>query len=294
MSDLKNFDDITPDMYDDLNKEIEQIWDDGCHGDCGSCGSDCSDNPNKYPEYATILLAVTGSKGGVGKSTVTALLAYALRRRGLKVGVLDADIPGASMPLLLGAKGPVKSEGSKISPVVTGDGIELLSYNLIADNLSDPVLWPGADTFNVVNYLYTSGSWSDLDVMLIDMPSGAGDIAINLLTAFPVSGSIVVGEDSELCVVPTQRCVNMCRMFMSSPYAYVENKSLDGEVRLANRYDLGDNCTSLALPLDPELASGDHAVLTSFRSDELEELAGKIAEAAATKKARREKREQQN
>lgn len=257
MIDPKDFDKITPDMYDQLNQEIEQIWDGGCHGDCGSCESDCNDNA--YPAFAKVLLAVTGGKGGCGKSTVTALLAFALAQKGYRVGVLDADIAGATMPLLLGAKGPIISQGNNVVPAKLDNGIQVLSYNLIADKLSDPVLWPGADTFNVVNYLYTSGAWEELDVMLIDMASGGGDVPINLYTAFPVDGTIIVGEDSALAEVPVQRCVGMTRMFLSAPWGYVENKSPDGQAHRAGAYDLPDKCVVTALPLLPELAgvSGD-------------------------------------
>lgn len=92
----------------------------------------------------------------------------------------------------------------------------------------------------MVNYLYTSGNWGeDNDVFLIDMPSGAGDVPINLYTAFPVDGTIIVGEPSELAVVPLQRCVAMTRMFLSAPVAYVENKSLDGGRPPASRWTWG-------------------------------------------------------
>lgn len=271
--DPKQFDQITPDMYDALNQQIEDIWEGGCHGDCGSCESDC--NQNAYPKFAKLLLAVTSGKGGTGKSTVTALLARKLAAMGLKVAVLDADLAGASMPLLLGASGPVTSENDKVNPVQVTDHIKLLSYNLIADDPAEPVLWPGGDIFNVVNYLYTSGNWGeDNDVFLIDMPAGAGDVPINLFTAFPVDGTIIVGEPSEVAVGPLQRCVAMCRMFLSSPVAYVENKSLDGGAHLAPRLDLGAKCVNFALPLSPELATAQSGVITPAMG----ELAGELAE----------------
>lgn len=263
--DPANFDKITPDMYDQLNQQIEDIWEGGCHGDCGSCESDC--NENAYPKFAKLLLAVTSGKGGTGKSTVTALLARELAGRGLKVAVLDADLAGASMPLLLGARGPVTSSGNKVVPVQVTDHIKLLSYDLISDDPSEPVLWPGGDIFNVVNYLYTSGSWGeDNDVFLIDMPSGAGDVPINLFTAFPVDGTIIVGEPSQLAQAPLRRCVAMTRMFLSSPVAYVENKSLDGGAHLAPNLDLGAKCVNFALPLSPDLAAQDGEITPAMAS----------------------------
>ena len=273
--DPKNFDKITPDMYDELNQQIEDIWEGGCHGDCGSCESDC--NSNAYPTFAKLLLAVASGKGGTGKSTVTALLARNLAGRGLKVAVLDADLAGASMPQLLGVSGPVTSENDKVDPVAVTDRIKLLSYNLISGAQSEPVLWPGGDIFNVVNYLYTSGNWgTDNDVFLIDMPSGAGDVPINLFTAFPVDGTIIVGEPSELAVIPLQRCVAMARMFLSAPVAYVENKSLDGGAHLASRLDLGAKCVDFALPLSPELASAPGGVITPAMAGMVDELADRV------------------
>ena len=269
----ENFDKITPDMYDELNQQIESIWDNSCHGDCGSCESDCNDNA--YPKFAKLLLAVTSGKGGTGKSTVTALLARNLAKRGLKVAVLDADLACAAMPTLLGVNQRVVTEDDKAVPVPAGENVKLLSYNLIADDPFEPVLWPGGDLFNVVNYLYTGGAWGeDNDVFLIDMPSGAGDIPLNLFTAFPVDGTVIVGENSEVAVTPLRRCVSMMRMFLSAPVAYVENKSLDGEVHLADQLDLGHKCQNYALPLSPEVASAPGGVIT----DEMAALADELAE----------------
>ena len=279
MIDPKDFDKITPEMYEQLNREIEDIWEGGCHGDCGSCESDC--NSNAYPTFAKVLLAVTGGKGGCGKSTVTALLAFALERKGLKVGVLDADIAGGTMPILLGAKGPVTSENNKVVPVRLDGGMQVLSYNLVADDLTEPVLWPGGDAFNVVNYLYTSALWDELDVLLIDMPSGAGDVPINLYTAFPVNGTVVVGEDSVLSQIPVQRSINMTRMFLSSPWAYVENKSLDGACHQS--YDLPEGCVCCALPLDPELAGAGDGCLKDVSAPGLEPVVERIVQAVEKK-----------
>ena len=181
------------------------------------------------------------------------------------------------MPALLGVSSPVTTDAGKVTPVSAGENIKLLSYNLIADDPFEPVLWPGGDMFNVVNYLYTSGDWGeDNDVFLIDMPSGAGDIPLNLFTAFPVDGTIIVGEHSEVAVSPLRRCVAMTRMFLSAPVAYVENKSLDGAAHLASRLDLGPKCVGYALPLSPEVAAAPGGVITAEMAPLADELAERV------------------
>ncbi len=253
---LKNLDDITPDMYADLNAEIEKTFEEGCHGQCFSCKSGCSDP--KFPRFAKRLYAVAGGKGGTGKSTITALLAVALVKRGLKVGILDADIPGATQPQLFGAKNQVHSaqkDGKDVlRPVALPCGVKLLSFNLIAENLMEPVIWPGQDISNVVSYLYTGSDWSGLDVILVDMPSGAGDVPLNLYTSLPVEGVIIVAEPGELGVIPTQRYIALCAMLMSPPIAFVENKALTEDCVSDQFYTL-PRCVKAAVPLSPDISA---------------------------------------
>ena len=115
------------------------------------------------------------------------------------------------------------------------------------------VLWAGIDTFNVVNYLYTGTRWSELDVMLLDMPSGAADVPLNLYTAFPVDGSIIVTEPGSLSWVSTQRTIHLCSMQMNKPVAYIENKGEAAVPVSADQYELPPACLKAALPLDPAL-----------------------------------------
>lgn len=250
ITDPSSWKDITPDMYDEINAQIEETFDEGCHGQCSSCESGCDD---KLPVFAKKLYTITGGKGGTGKSTVTVLLAYALTRKGLRVGVLDCDLPGSTIPQLMGLHDRVMSENEVMSPVVTPEGIEVISMNLIAADRSEPVLWAGIDTFNVVNYLYTGTRWGELDVMLLDMPSGAADVPLNLYTAFPVDGSIIVTEPGSLSWVATQRTIHLCSMLMNKPVAYIENKGESAVPVSADQYELPPACLKAALPLDPAL-----------------------------------------
>lgn len=253
---FRKLEDITPDMYEELNEEIERSFEEGCHGNCASCKSGCSEP--LYPHYAKSLFAVTGGKGGTGKSTVTALLAAEIARRGFKVGILDADICCGVQPQLFGESGRVSSgerRGEKVlKPVKTGSGVYLLSYNLIEENLARPVLLPGADIFNIVSYFYTGGAWDGFDIILIDMPSGAGDVPLNLYSSLPVEGVVIVAEPGELAAVPTQRCINLCSMLMSPPVAFVENKALEDGCSADALYALPEDCLRAYLPLSPEIS----------------------------------------
>ena len=115
-----------------------------------------------------------------------------------------------------------------------------------------------------------------LGVKVEVLPTGGGDVPINLYTAVPVDGTIIVGEPSELAVVPLQRCVAMTRMFLSAPVAYVENKSLDGGAHLASRLDLGAKCVDFALPLSPELTSAPGGVVTAEMAFLVNELTDRV------------------
>lgn len=284
ITDPNSWKDITPDMYDEINAQIEQTFDEGCHGQCSSCESGCDD---KLPVFAKKLYTVTGGKGGTGKSTVTVLLACALARKGLRVGVLDCDLPGSTIPQLMGLNDRVMSENEIMSPVVTPEGLEVISMNLIAADRAEPVLWAGIDTFNVVNYLYTGTNWGQLDVMLLDMPSGAADVPLNLYTSFPVDGSIIVTEPGSIPYVPTQRTIHLCSMLMNKPVAYIENRSMTGAPVSAGQYELPPACLKVALPLDPELtAKAEEGDVQSYSAPSLDPVVELIARAVAGEKER--------
>lgn len=259
VTDPSKWKDITPDMYDEINDEIEQTFANGCHGNCESCESGCQDK-NHLPVFAKRMYIVTSGKGGTGKSTVAALLACELARQGLKVGLLDCDLSCSTLPHMLGVSDPVTSAGKdKMTPVTTKEGVKLMSFNLIEPDHSAPVLWPSGDQYNVLSYMYTGTVWGEPDVMILDMPSNGGDVPLNLYTEFPLSGTIIVTNPGELAVGPVQRCISMCRTLMAAPVAMVENKALDTTPTCQALYQLPPLCQTVSLPLDAEItAAGDN------------------------------------
>jgi Mrp family chromosome partitioning ATPase len=282
VTDPSKWKDITPDMYDQINDEIEETFAKGCHGNCESCESGCEDK-NHLPVFAKRMYIVTSGKGGTGKSTVAVMLASALAKKGLKVGLLDCDLCCSTAAHLLGVTDPVTSAGDdKMNPVVTKEGIRLMSFNLIEQDHSAPVLWPSGDQYNVIKYMYTGGLWGELDVMILDMPSGGGDVPLNLYTEFPLSGTIIVTNPGELAVGPVQRTISMCRTLMAAPVALVENKGFDTQPTCQALYQLPPLCQTVALPLDAEItAAGDDGTLSQVDATPLAPIVSYIEKRVA-------------
>ena len=147
-----------------------------CNGNCSTCGSDCADrkqesllaqlNPKSSVKK---VIAVVSGKGGVGKSTVTSLLAVAMSRKGKKVAVLDADITGPSAPTAFGVHECQSASEEGIYPAVTNTGIQVMSINLLLDNNTDPVVWRGPVIAGAVKQFWTDVIWEDVDYMMANM-----------------------------------------------------------------------------------------------------------------------------
>ena len=155
-----------------------------CNHQCGSCGvAGCNDRTEmptpKGRKNVKHIYGVLSGKGGVGKSLVTGLLACALRKKGLKVAVLDADITGPCVPRMFGLKPPLKGDDEGIFPALTESGIKAISMNLILPEESMHVAWRGPVINGVLTQFWNDIHWEDVDVMLIDMPPGTSDVASN-------------------------------------------------------------------------------------------------------------------
>lgn len=141
------------------------------------------------------VIAIMSGKGGVGKSSVTSLIAVSLKNKGYKVGILDADITGPSIPKVFGInKKRASSIEDGIIPVKTATGIEVMSINLLIEQEDSPVVWRGPLVANTVKQFYTDVIWGDLDYLLIDLPPGTGDVPLTIMQSLPVDGIIVVSS----------------------------------------------------------------------------------------------------
>jgi len=206
-------------------------------GDCNSCGSKgtCSSKEScskLFPKHGKVknLIGVMSGKGGVGKSTVTGILAVELRKSGFKVGVLYGDITGPSMPRFFGvnSKRAEMSQGENseevmFEPVLTSTGIKLISLNLLTEEEEEPVIWRGPVITGVLTQMYTDTNWGELDYLIIDMPPGTGDVALTVMQSLPVDGMVVVATPQDMVTMIVKKNVIMAEKMNIKLLGVVEN-----------------------------------------------------------------------
>ncbi|MGM9599983.1 MAG: P-loop NTPase [Faecousia sp.] len=203
-----------------------------CNGNCSTCGSDCADRKAesllaKLNEKSTVkkVIAVVSGKGGVGKSTVTSMLAVAMSRKGKHVGVLDADITGPSAPTAFGVTECQGATKDGLYPALTKGGIQVMSINLLLDNNTDPVVWRGPVIAGAVKQFWTDVIWEDVDYMFVDMPPGTGDVPLTVFQSLPVDGIVIVTSPQDLVSMIVTKAVKMANMMHIPVLGFVENYS---------------------------------------------------------------------
>lgn len=203
-----------------------------CNHNCSTCSNkDCGDRKESLlAETASEnkinkIIAIASGKGGVGKSTVTSLLAVNLAKRGYKVGIIDADITGPSIPKAFGVNSQIVGNGQLMFPAFAELGIKLISVNLLIGDPSQPVLWRGPIIGGAVKQFYTDVLWEELDYLLIDMPPGTGDVALTVFQSLPVDEVIMVTTPQDLVSLIVSKAVNMCNMMNIKLLGLVENMS---------------------------------------------------------------------
>ena len=196
----------------------------GCQADCGSRKADFKQPANKYSHIKKVIGVVSG-KGGVGKSLVTCLLAAGCAKAGLKVGVLDADITGPSVPKSFGVHSRAMQDGECLLPAVTDGGIKLMSINLLLESESAPVVWRGPVISGVINQFWSDVRWGELDYLFVDMPPGTGDVALTVFQGLPVDGIVIVTTPQDLVQMIVEKAFNMAKMMKVPVLGLVENMS---------------------------------------------------------------------
>ena len=268
-----------------------------CTHDCSTCGQSCGQRTEpesllqKPHEQSHIkkVIGVCSGKGGVGKSMVTSLLAVTMQRMGLKVGILDADITGPSIPREFGLKQKAEGNDTGIFPVRTTTGIDVMSLNLLLPNDSDPVAWRGPIIAGAVTQFWTDVIWGDKDVLFIDMPPGTGDVMLTVCQSIPVDAAVLVSTPQELVGMIVEKSIKMVDMLNIPVIGLVENMSyvqcpdcgkkiaIFGESHvdaIARQYGIPHTA---ALPIDRKLAaSADKGMIELTNGDWLDEIANAI------------------
>lgn len=201
-----------------------------CTHDCETCGQTCEKKDFMAKPLKTTkigkMIAVMSGKGGVGKSMVTDLLAVNTLRTGRKVAVLDADITGPSVPKAFGiTEKATGTEDEKINPVITKQGIKIMSMNLLLPEDSDPVVWRGPVISGAVKQFYTDVVWNDVDYMYVDMSPGTGDVPLTVFQSLPVDGIVIVTTPQDLVSMIVAKAVKMAEMMNIKILGIIENMS---------------------------------------------------------------------
>lgn len=268
-----------------------------CTHDCSSCGESCGERtaPQDFRAPANGLshigkvIAVVSGKGGVGKSLVTSSLAVAMRRMGKKVGVLDADITGPSIPTAFGLDIRAVGDGESIFPELTPGGIKIISLNLLLENKGDPVVWRGSLLGGVVKQFWTDVRWGELDYLFIDMPPGTGDVPLTVFQSIPVDGIVVVTSPQDLVSLIVTKAVRMAEM-MNKPilgvvenYSYFQCPNCGEKHYIFGKSNLEQVAAELQvkvlaqIPMDPAMAAAmDQGAMETMEHNYLEPVADAI------------------
>lgn len=243
---------------------------------------------NQYSSIKNVIGVVSG-KGGVGKSFVTAMLAVLLNRKGYKVGILDADITGPSIPKMFGITRKAIGSELGIIPEVTANNIKLMSVNLLLENEDSPVIWRGPILANTVKQFWTDVVWDDLDYLFIDMPPGTGDVPLTVFQSIPLDGIVIVSSPQDLVSMIVKKAYNMAKMMNIPILGFVENMSYvkcpdcGKEINLFGESKLKEISNEIGvdilgrIPIDPVIAKlVDEGDFERFSCDYLMDAAEKI------------------
>ena len=181
--------------------------------------------PENPKSHVHKVIGVVSGKGGVGKSMVTASLANQMASQGYKVGILDADITGPSIPKMYGVHGPAEMDGDFIKPVMTANGIEVMSINLLLPDEESPVIWRGPILANMVKQFWSDVVWGELDFLFVDMPPGTGDVPLTVFQSIPVDGIVMVTSPQQLVSLIVKKALNMAESMHIPVLGLVENYS---------------------------------------------------------------------
>ncbi|MGN1334388.1 MAG: P-loop NTPase [Anaerovoracaceae bacterium] len=231
------------------------------------------------------VIGVVSGKGGVGKSSVTSMLAVQAQRLGYKAAILDADVTGPSIPQAFGIKEKATGTDEMIFPVESKTGITVMSVNALLADETDPVVWRGPVLSGVIEQFWNNVVWGDVDIMFVDMPPGTGDVALTVFQSLPLDGIVIVTSPQEMVSMIVEKAVKMAQLMNVPIIGIVENMSyfmcpdcgkkhrIFGESHLdkiANKYEIGNIAE---IPMNTKIAAAcDKGMIELFDGDWLDSM----------------------
>lgn len=221
---------------------------------------------NIYSDIKHVIGVVSG-KGGVGKSMVTASLANMLAAKGYRVGILDADITGPSIPKMYGVHGPAQADDEGIYPMITENDIKIMSINLLMPDEEAPVIWRGPVISNMVKQFFTDVIWGESDYLLVDMPPGTGDVPLTVFQSLPLDGIVIVSSPQDLVRLIVKKAYNMAKTMdvkvlgIIENYSFVKCPDCQREIKVFGESHIDEIAAELdvkvlgKMPIDPEFAA---------------------------------------
>ena len=270
----------------------------GCTHNCSTCSSNCASRekeslliPANPLSRVKHIVGVVSGKGGVGKSLVTTMLAVLLSREGYKVGILDADITGPSIPKAFGMKNvEVYGDDNGMIPPKSTTGIDMISVNLLLGDETRPVVWRGSIISGTVQQFWKDTIW-DVDVLLVDCPPGTGDVPLTVFQTMPLDGIVIVSSPQELVSMIVSKAANMASMMNIPVLGLVENMSYvkcpdcGKEIKVFGESHIEEVAEKFGyellarIPMDPKLAAlVDRGMIELMENDYMDNAAQKIIE----------------
>ena len=271
-----------------------------CSHNCSSCSSSsCSSRkqesflkePHKKSSIKKVIGVVSG-KGGVGKSLTTALLASLAQKKGMSVGIMDADITGPSIPHMFGVTDRATGSEEGIDTVLSPSGMQLMSMNLLLDDATSPVVWRGMVISGTVLQFWTDVIWKDLDLLFIDMPPGTGDVPLTVFQSIPIAGIVIVTTPQDLVKMVVEKAMNMAGIMNIPVLGLVENMSYLTCPDCGKKIEVFGHSKAKAIaseygipavarmPLDPTISGyADAGRIEDYETDALEEVFAQIEKA---------------
>jgi len=246
----------------------------------------------RLSKYAEHIVAVASGKGGVGKSFITSMMAVELARQGFRVGILDADVTGPSIPKIFGLTSKARVSNDGIEPIFTRTGIGVMSINLVLPEEQKATVWRGPIINNVIRQLYSDVRWGDLHYMLVDLPPGTSDAPLTVFQSIPVDGILIITSPQSLVRMVVGKAIDMARLMNVSMIGLIENMSYVSCPKCSEEIHLygqstGEEAAKEAkipflgrVPIDPEIARlCDEGMIEDYRSPILTEICSQLRSA---------------